>query len=138
MRVLEMAVAASDVGAVGTAVLNLASARSTAILGLVIPLISVTLTPEAWNAARIVGTSAVVLFCFMIAQAPATCGVAMEVPFHVPYPVPGTAEVIPEPGASRLRNEAELEYSETVLTVSRVAPTLTAVEIHAGEASEFL
>ena len=43
---------------------------------------------------------------------------------------------MPEPGASRLKNDAEFEYDATMLAVSSVAPTLTAVEIHAGEEIE--
>ena len=136
IRVLEKPVAAKVAGASGAVGVpdNFAIARSTAIRGLTMPfLVSVTLNPVDLNAFRIVRTLEDGAFCFAIAQAPVTCGVAMEVPFHLPYPVPGTADVIPEPGASRLKNDAEFEYEATALDVSSVAPTLTAVEIHPGE-----
>ena len=72
-----------------------------------------------------------------MANAPATCGAAIDVPAKVANPPPGTDEVIHWPGASNERNEALLENDDTVSTVapkdpSPVDPTLMALEIQAG------
>jgi hypothetical protein len=64
----------------------------------------------------------------------------MEVPWKFANPVPGvTDELIKEPGASNDRIAALLEKEETTSNVappdpSPVEPTLTDVEIQAGEA----
>jgi hypothetical protein len=42
------------------------------------------------------------LACRSRANAPATCGVAMEVPVFSPYWFPGTADLMLVPGASSL------------------------------------
>lgn len=67
------------------------------------------------------------------AHAPATCGAAIDVPLKKEKPVPGTDELIEEPGASRFKNGAELENEETVSNLV-VEPTLTAEEMQPGEA----
>jgi hypothetical protein len=48
------------------------------------------------------------------APAPATCGVAMKVPFITSNPPPGTEEFMLEPGARRCKKEAELENDDKV------------------------
>ncbi len=87
--------------------------------------------PVVWRALSTVLTEAVGVFCLRIAQAPATCGVAMEVPLQVANPPPGTADVMDSPGARSERKEAELENQETS-SDSVVDPTLTADEIQPG------
>src|SRR4051794_19477538 len=57
----------------------------------------------------------------------------MEVPFAVADVLPGYVDVMLTPGASRsTRPGAELEKAATTSLLSPVAPTLTAVEMHAG------
>jgi len=56
----------------------------------------------------------------------------MEVPLKKANPPPGTEELMLSPGASRDKNEAELEKEETVSDFV-VEPTLTALDIHAGK-----
>lgn len=90
------------------------------------------LTPEFWSAPSTWDTVAAGLRDRRTAQAPATCGVAMEVPRIDPKPAPGTDEVITEPGASRLRNGAVFEKLEIASVRSSVDPTLTAVEMQPG------
>ena len=67
----------------------------------------------------------------MIAQAPATCGAAMEVPVRYAYPAPGTEEYMLVPGAS---NESQLLLLDETYTTSDfvVFPTLMALEMQAG------
>ena len=71
-------------------------------------------------------------FCFSTAIAPATCGVAIEVPFQVAVPVPGTDEVMLLPGACSVSAADSLEKLE-MASLSSVEPTLTAVEMQPGE-----
>ncbi len=47
--------------------------------------------------------------CRSSAQAPATCGVAIDVPFQLAKLPPGIDELIAEPGARIDRNDAEFE-----------------------------
>jgi hypothetical protein len=54
-------------------------------------------------------TLAVGNFCLSTAQAPATCGAAIEVPEKIAKPPPGTDDVIKSPGASKFKNWALLE-----------------------------
>src|SRR5690349_11547554 len=70
--------------------------------------------------------------CLMIAHAPATCGAAIEVPLNSLNPVPGTDEVIASPGANSDMNGATFEKIDTSFVLV-VAPTLTALDTHAGE-----
>lgn len=65
------------------------------------------------------------------AHAPATCGVAMEVPLINANPPPGTEEFMLEPGARRCKKEAELENDDSVSDFV-VEPTLTALDIQPG------
>ena len=71
----------------------------------------------------------------MIAQAPATCGEAMEVPLNKENDEVGTEEFIDSPGANK---SSKLELLEKLETVSDlvVDPTLTTLEIQAGEDNE--
>src|SRR5438034_11752194 len=62
---------------------------------------SLTGVPVDVSALRISVTLASGLRCFITAHAPATCGVAMEVPALVPKRPPGTEELIKYPGARR-------------------------------------
>ena len=65
-------------------------------------------------------------------KAPATCGVAMDVPLQLWKALPGTeVELMAVPGASRLSQLALLEKFATV-SVAVVAPTEMAVEIQPG------
>ena len=71
------------------------------------------------------------------AQAPATCGPAIDVPEKFSKVPPGTEELIHLPGASKFKNEALLEKLDTALTVvpklpSSVEPVLIALEIQEG------
>src|SRR4051794_8603444 len=66
----------------------------------VLPSRVVIVVPVLWSAVRTSGTVAAGLVCFMIAHAPATCGVAIDVPLKTAKPLPGTEELIDEPGAS--------------------------------------
>src|ERR1043166_2676593 len=91
---------------------------------------SVSGSPVFCNAASISDTVAVGLADFSTAHAPATCGVAIEVPLNGVYP-PGTDDVTPTPGASKLRKLALLENPATTFCLL-VAPTLIAFETHAG------
>jgi hypothetical protein len=80
--------------------------------------------------------------CLRIAMAPATWGVAMEVPLLASYPPPGTDEFMPfaspsPPGARTLSMRPEFEKSETS-SASVVEPTAIAVDMHAGAATAFL
>ena len=70
--------------------------------------------------------------CFIKAQVPATCGVAMEVPEKTSKPPPGTEELMSPPGAISDKKEARFEKNEMPSSLS-VDPTLTAVEIQPGE-----
>ena len=71
------------------------------------------------------------------AKAPATCGDAIDVPFHVTNPPPGTDELTEEPGAKSVRKEATLEKDETRFE-SVAEPTLTEEEMQAGAAIAFV
>src|SRR5258706_6612404 len=97
--------------------------------------------PVFCNADRTWETVAVGFADLSTAQAPATCGVAIEVPLAVPNP-PGTyasgrEEVTEPPGASRLKKLALLEKLEMVLSLF-VEPTLIAEEMQPGAVSEFV
>ena len=107
-------------------------AWSRRIRGLVIPLrLSVTPRPVLLKALRISSTVAFGDRERITANAPATCGVAIEVPLSDAKPPPGTAELMLEPGASRSRICALLEKLDTVSDLV-VEPTLIAVEMQAG------
>ena len=66
------------------------------------------------------------------ANAPATCGAAIEVPLKKSKPPPGTDDLIWLPGASRVRKVALLLNPETV-SLFVVDPTLTELEMQAGK-----
>src|SRR5262249_10064734 len=87
--------------------------------------------PVFCSAVRISATVAVGLADLSSAHAPATCAEAMEVPFADAKPPPGTDEVTPLPGASRLRKVALFEKLE-IAPCLVVEPTLIAVDMHAG------
>src|SRR5215207_5707066 len=68
------------------------------------------------------------------AQAPATCGAAIEVPLSEAKLPPGTDETMFVPGASRSTIEDILE-SGAMVSLSVVLPTAIALEMHAGAAT---
>ena len=108
------------------------------ILGFVTPpaaRVSATGSPVFCREERRLATEAEGVCCLSSAHAPATCGVAMEVPLKTANPSPGTEELMLWPGASRERMEAELENEETA-SDSVVEPTLTALDMHAGAPME--
>jgi hypothetical protein len=72
-------------------------------------LVSVIVTPVDVRAERISLTPAAGIFDFINAHAPATCGAAIDVPFQVWYPPPGTDDVMVDPGAKSERNDATFE-----------------------------
>src|SRR5215217_5248572 len=65
------------------------------------------------------------------AQAPATCGAAIEVPLFWAKLPPGTDEVMPTPGASRSTIGDILEL-EAMASLSVVEPTVIALDMHPG------
>ena len=71
-------------------------------------------------------------FCLMTAHAPATCGVAIDVPLAPTKPPPGVDEVIELPGASSLRNGATF-VNDDMTSDFVVDPTLMAVEMQPGD-----
>lgn len=99
-------------------------------------------------------TVAVGFFCFRIAHAPATWGAAIEVPEKVKKSSFGIEDTITEPGASKLRNDAELEKHEIASSVevpklcvvqlllkpalANVEPTLIALEMQPGLPKELV
>src|SRR5262245_9942894 len=87
--------------------------------------------PVLTNAVRLSLTLAEGFWDLRIAQAPATCGAAMDVPSKAAKPPPGTDEVMTPPGARRLRIGALLEKFATKSDFV-VAPTLMALEMQAG------
>src|SRR5881397_4373229 len=92
------------------------------------------MTPVPLRAWRISSTLAVGLACLSTAQVPATCGAAIDVPLAIANPPPAKDEMILTPGANRDRNGATFEKYATWSSFV-VAPTLTALETHAGALS---
>ena len=94
--------------------------------------------PPFCNAANTWGTVAAELADLSSAQAPATCGAAIEVPLAVPKPpaeyASGMEDVTASPGASRLRKLALLEKLDIAFCLV-VEPTLMAFDRQAGELS---
>ena len=72
-----------------------------------------------------------------MANAPATCGVAIDVPFHVAYVLVGMDDVMDTPGASRSSCGPLLEKLATA-SASVVAPTVTPVDTQAGNDTAFV
>lgn len=87
--------------------------------------------PVLVSAVNMALTDAPGSFDFNTAQAPVTCGAAMEVPLLNEYASPGTDEYIEDPGARSEMKEAIFEKEETVFD-EVVDPTLIAVEMQAG------
>src|SRR5258705_859953 len=113
------------------------SARSTWILGRVVPVparVSSIMTPVMLKAWRISSTLPVGLACLSTAQAPVTCGAAIDVPLAITNAPPGYEEVMLSPGANRDRKGATFEKYATWSSLV-VAATLTAVDTHAGALS---
>src|SRR5882724_5272269 len=113
------------------------SAASTWILGTAVPdppRVSVIQTPVPVRAWRISSTLACGAACFRIAQAPATCGAAIDVPRATTNRPLGYDERMGSPGANSDRKGATYEKSAT-WSLLVVAPTLTAVDTHAGALS---
>ena len=77
-------------------------------------LVSVNKVPEDAKAVKTSSTVAVGFFSLITAQAPATCGAAMEVPLYSSNKSPGTEESIQTPGARRFRKLAEFEKQATL------------------------
>src|SRR5688572_7135562 len=75
------------------------------------------------------------------AQAPATCGAAIEVPVFLAKLPPGTDDLMFTPGASRstipdiLELGAMVSFLVVALSFTVVAPTVIALEMHAGAAT---
>ena len=76
-------------------------------------------------------------FCFKMANAPDTAGVANDAPLPVPVPPPGRDDTTDSPGAIRLRRE-DLSENDDTASESFVEPTLTALEMHAGDSSALI
>ena len=119
---------------------KVASAASTLILGKARPFLgSVMAVPVPASAFRISVTDAEGRFDFIRAQAPATCGAAIDVPLRFPNAPPGIDERMVSPGASSERYWSVLLKLETRSAgrklPSVVEPTLMAEEMHAGDES---
>ncbi len=93
--------------------------------------VSVTGMPFFSSEAKSALTVAVGEACRRIAKAPVTCGAAMEVPVAAAYRPPGYDDRIAVPGARSERNRFTFEYGARTSALL-VAPTLTALEMHAG------
>ena len=92
---------------------------------------SVIGTPVVCNALSISVTVALGFADLSTAHAPATCGVAIDVPLAKTYWLPGYEEYTEPPGASRLNKLLLLEKHEIDLSLF-VEPTLTTLDTHAG------
>src|SRR5919199_817851 len=87
----------------------------TRIRGFVTPLRgSLIGLPVDWSADRTVLTDAEGETSLRSAHAPATCGVAIEVPLKTAKPPPGTDELMLEPGASSSTRGLEFENDDIV------------------------
>src|SRR5262245_65909203 len=96
---------------------------------------SVMGVPVVCRASNTADTVAEGELCFKTTQAPATCGVAIDVPHKNPNSALGRDEKIDEPGAKRDKKDTEFEKNE-IKSVFVVEPTLTAVEMHPGAPME--
>ena len=117
-----------------------ARARSSWMRGFVTvpPLrLSVIKTPVEVSAVRIWSTVAPGAAERIRANAPATWGEAIEVPYQGSKPPPGTDEVTEEPGAKSVMKEATFEKEETAFE-SVAEPTLTAEGMQAGPLMAFV
>ena len=127
--------AATVIVGVGVGLGRAATAKLTWIRGIPVtlppPRESSMDAPVLESAVRIASTEAPESFDFNTAQAPVTCGAAIDVPLLEEYASPGTDEFIEDPGARSEMKEAMLEKEETE-SDEVVDPTLIAVEIHAG------
>ena len=99
--------------------------------------VSLMVVPVACSAASAAVTVAPGSACFRMAQAPATCGAAIDVPFLLPKALPVTEEVMSEPGANSDRKGALLLKLDTS-PASVMDPTLTAEEMQPGAPSAVL
>src|SRR5688572_291704 len=114
---------------------NVASARSSRIRGTIVPprnRSSRISSPVVRRLSSMSETLAAVAASRSTAQAPATCGAAIDVPLSAAYAPPVTDEVMESPGANSERNGATFEKYDTVSFLF-VEPTLTADEMQAGE-----
>ena len=92
--------------------------------------------PVSRSAATISSTVALGNALRIRANAPATCGAAIEVPEYEAELLFGIADLMYEPGAyTSMRFGAEFEKDETKSPFV-VDPTVTAEDMHAGEATE--
>ena len=94
--------------------------------------VSTILRPFPFNAFSTSSTVELVQTDRSAVIAPATCGVAMDVPLKGANPPPGTDELILEPGAKRSTIDALFENDERE-SVFVVAPTVTASVMQPGE-----
>ncbi len=76
-------------------------------------------------------------FDFKTAQVPDTWGAAIEVPFQLSNPPPGTEELIEWPGAI-YETKSEMLEPVQILSESVEAPTLNALDMQAGNAVAFV
>src|SRR5262245_59388770 len=67
---------------------------------------SVTASPVVWRINSRSATLAFGDFSLSTANAPVTCGAAIDVPLLLPNALPGTEELMKRPGASSFRKEA--------------------------------
>ena len=102
-------------------------------------LLSVIDRPVVCSADNTCATVASGFCCFMTAHAPATCGVAIDVPDRKSNEVAlfVTDELMLDPGASRSTISALFENDDTVFCLV-VEPTVTAVEIQLGAPTAFV
>ena len=125
---------------VGSGALRARTASSTSMRGMSDTLppgrVSSIGAPVLISAEATSSTVASGFFDFSTAQAPATCGAAIDVPLKLAKPLPGTEDVIEEPGASRSRKLATLENPE-IVSLNVVDPTLMADEIQPGPLRAF-
>src|SRR4051795_13451166 len=82
--------------------------------------------PSVWSAFTRAATVEWGLLWRRTARAPATWGVAIDVPLKLANPPPGTDEVMLEPGAQRSSTLPEFEKLE-IWSSLVVEPTVTAV-----------
>src|SRR4051794_22403961 len=125
-------VPASRVPADSTRMRGLSTLLSGSVIGL----------PVLCSADSTVGTSVPGLMLFMRAQAPATCGAAIDVPLLGPVSSFGTVlsgidDSICPPGASSSTSDDEFEKLDTT-SVFSVEPTVIASEMHDGKLTPVL
>ncbi len=122
-------------GHVRAAAPRLVRAWATRIRGRVVST-SATANPLVCSALRSWVTLAVGRACRSTANAPVTCGVAIDVPLRIPNVAGGSDDRMLLPGAKSNRNGATFENDETRSALV-VEATLIALEMQAGELMPF-